>query len=78
MIIKGNQLKPNFSFELEGMNSFISCINDEPNLALIVKTSFSIDSIKCIETSPLDRRSAGLTKAKTNSIMDRDSMIRDS
>ena len=31
MIIKGNQLKPNFSLDVEGINTFITCINDEVN-----------------------------------------------
>ena len=29
LILKGNQLKPNFSFDVEGVNTFITCINDE-------------------------------------------------
>ena len=29
LILKGTQLKPNFSFDIEGINTFITCINDE-------------------------------------------------
>jgi len=78
MMIKGNQLKPNFSFDVEGINTFVTCINDEANLALIVKTNFSMESVKCIETSTLDKRGSRVSKSKQNSIMDRASILRDS
>jgi len=53
LIYKGNQIKPNFTFDIEGIDTFITCMNDKEAQSLVVKTKFSLDNIKMLETSAL-------------------------
>ena len=53
-------------------------MNDEPNLSLIVKTSLSLDNIKLLETSALDKKQRNARAARSGVNDPRNSNLRES
>ena len=51
MIRVQNQIRPNFSFDVDGVNAYVTFENSQSNGALLVKANFSLNHIKVLETS---------------------------